>query len=133
MQLLRIVQYFSMLMVERKLADGTVESALNGKKWISLRESMRSTRKVLRLLRTLEYSRKVIGNIKKIKNGECKTTTELVLAIAEALASACTFLFFMFDHRVLFAEVPSIGIIDWCYLQRQLGDQLPEEHEIQGV
>jgi len=127
MQLLRTLQYFSMFMAERRLGDATVSSILNGKKWLALKDSMRSTRKVLRLLRTLEYSRRVIGNIKKIREGRCNTTPEMILMATDTIASAFIFLFFMFDHRVFLAEVAYIPNLDWRYIEGQLDIQLQQE------
>lgn len=103
MQLLRIVQYISMLMAQRKFADATVPAIMAGKKWQALNSSMRSTRKIIRFLRSLEHSRKVIGLIKRIKEGNWKTTNELILSLTDGIASVFSILFFMMDHRVILA------------------------------
>lgn len=94
-----------MIMIERRLVEGTVGSIISGKKWLAVRDSMRSTRKVLRFLRTLEYSARVRSSIGKLREGKCKTPTEIALTVLEAFSSAFTFLFFIFDHRVFLAEV----------------------------
>jgi hypothetical protein len=60
---------------------------------------------VLRFLRTIEYSRRSMGNLKKIKDGQYKTHAELVMLLTEALSAIFSLLFFVTDHRVFLAEV----------------------------
>jgi hypothetical protein len=92
-------------MAERSIAEGNIPAISHGKKWLNLSDSMRTTRKTLRFLRTIEYSRRAIGNLKKIKDGQYKTHTELIMMLAEALSAIFTLLFFVTDHRVFLAEV----------------------------
>jgi hypothetical protein len=66
------------------------------------------TRKILRFLRTLEYStriRKDIPELKKLLNNQ----RALVFKIVSILENVFTFLFFLSDHRVCLSE---LGLID---------------------
>ena len=72
---------------------------------------IRTTRKILRLLRTLEYSTKIKQNVPKLQHqlGDIKMLINNLLSILQNLS---TFLFYLSDHRVLFAE---LGVIDQSY------------------
>jgi hypothetical protein len=56
-------------MAEKSIAENNIPAILHGKKWLSLSDSMRTTRKTLRFLRTMEYSRRAMASLKRIKNG----------------------------------------------------------------
>lgn len=67
---------------------------------------MRTVRKVLRFLRSVEYSRRIVEGYKKIRDQKYKSELDLVLIISSALSALFTVLFFVTDHRVFLAEVP---------------------------
>ena len=69
---------------------------------------MRMVRKILRFLRSLEYSTKIREDFPKLKNS--LTTPHIFLGhLLSILQNLFTVLFFLSDHRVFLAE---IGVID---------------------
>jgi hypothetical protein len=68
---------------------------------------MRRTRKILRFLRTIEYSsaiRKDLGSISK-----CPSAPSFVLKVFTILENLFTLLFFLCDHRVFLGEMELIS------------------------
>lgn len=94
---------------------------------------MRTVRKTLRFLRTIEYSRKVIEGVRKIKEGRFRSEGELVVSVAGILSALCTVLFFATDHRVFLAEVENSSNTDWCHLKGQPGNEPPQILQILDV
>lgn len=113
---MRLFQYGSLFMAHRDINENTVKDVLAGKKWLSVSNSMRETRKVIRFLRTLEYSGKAVAMFKKIKAGEYKDLTDLAVLLTTMLSALFTFLFFLADHRVFLAEVSHSIILERHYV-----------------
>lgn len=68
---------------------------------------MRMTRKLLRFLRTLEYTTKIRKEIPELKNA-MNNLPVLLQMITSILQNLFTFLFFLSDHRVCLGE---LGVI----------------------
>lgn len=80
-------------------------------------------RKVLRFLRTLEYSRKVVEAYKKIKGMKYKSELDLAITVLGGLSALFTVLFYATDHRVFLAEVNNFDNADWSYFEGQPSHQ----------
>ena len=75
----------------------------------NLYRQMRMTRKILRFLRTLEYSKKMREEFPVIKSKfEKGDTVKCLLHLLSFLENLFNFLFFVTDHRVCLSE---LGII----------------------
>ena len=68
---------------------------------------MRRTRKILRFLRTLEYSTAIRKDVASLV--KTNSPFHLALKIITILENLCTLLFFIFDHRVVLGEIDLIA------------------------
>lgn len=73
---------------------------MKGKKWLRVSSEMRTARKVLRFLRTIEYARKIFDSVSKLKNRKYKNSVDVILILTTVLSSFFTILFFLYDHLV---------------------------------
>ena len=69
---------------------------------------MRRTRKVLRFLRTIYYSRAIRNEIPQLA-GHLGDPTTLALKVLTMLENLFTLLFYIFDHRVFLGELEVIS------------------------
>lgn len=68
---------------------------------------MRRTRKILRFLRTIEYSTKIKSDVLELS--QQPSAPSLILKLLTILENLCTLLFFLFDHRVFLGELEVIA------------------------
>lgn len=74
-------------------------------KWEKASSELRTSRKILRFLRTMEYTKKIVATVKHLKNNPQEQTIDKAINVVTILNSLSTVLFFIFDHRVFLAEV----------------------------
>lgn len=94
-QFLRLIQY------------ATLNSKANKGLFAAVYDQIRMTRKVLRFLRTLEYSTKVRQEVPELKK-HLSNPKALIFRLFSILEKVFTFLFFLSDHRVFLSEIKVI-------------------------
>ena len=86
---MRLIQYLTLHSVDHAQKGAT----------FNVYTQMRRTRKVLRFLRTIQYSTEIRKEVVTLKN-ELGNTKILVLKIFGILENLFTLLFYLSDHRV---------------------------------
>lgn len=104
MQVLRLFQYATLHSLEDK--------SKNGNPTYNVYVQMRMVRKILRFLRSLEYSTKIREQFPKLMNS-LLFPPALLKHLTSILQNLFTVLYFLSDHRVCLGE---LGVIDKQYV-----------------
>lgn len=104
-KIIRFWQYFTQFIAYTNFTRTQKIQDLYNPKWDKASNELRTARKVLRFLRTMEFTKKIVATIKHLKNHPNEHGIDQAINVATILSSLSTVLFFLFDHRVFLAEV----------------------------
>ena len=76
------------------------------KKLMHLSSEMRTVRKVVRLVVTIELLRKLINSVRKLQLLKWHSKASMLSEYCALFGEVFGLLFHLYDHRVLLAEVP---------------------------